>query len=75
MSEFPYHIFNSKNYSNSSTWMLDNARCKKCDSNIVVCQSKEFDYFYYCSQKGCKNHKGEEKYDTDELPNFIKRIL
>lgn len=48
-----------------------NGICKDCKSNIVVCQSKEKDYFYYCSQKRCKNHEGVELYDDDEYPEFL----
>ena len=45
--------------------------CKNCHSNVVVCQSSTKDYFYYCSQKRCKNHDGVEIYYYEDVPDFI----
>lgn len=59
----------------TDSWIEPNCECKLCGSNIIVCQSKRYDYHYYCSQKLCLNHIGEEKADDDELPDFIKVIL
>lgn len=50
----------------SSSWLLKNSVCNKCSYEIVVTQSKDFDYFYYCSNKGCENHQGEELFDDEE---------
>ena len=54
----------------TDSWFFD-GNCKNCGSNIVVCQAKEKDYLYYCSQKNCVNHKGVETYDMDDAPDFI----
>ena len=34
-------------------------------------KAKEFDYWYYCSNKSCKNHEGEGGFSCDEVPDFI----
>ena len=60
---------------NTDSWFLEDFRCRDCNSNIVVCQSNEKDYFYYCSQKKCKNHVGEEKFDQDDFADFIVKNL
>lgn len=54
------------------SWFMEDWHCKECGSNIVVCQSKDKDYFYYCSQKYCKNHTGTEQYDMDDFPDFVE---
>lgn len=54
----------------SSSWFK--GLCNDCGYNIIVTQPKYKDYYYYyCSNKYCKNHKGKELYDTDGFPNFV----
>jgi len=55
--------------SSSSSW-FENI-CKKCGYNVVVTQSKEKDYFYYCSNKYCDYHSGTEIFDQDDIPNWV----
>jgi len=40
--------------------------CNDCGYNVVVTQSELEDYFWYCSNKYCKNHEGEELCDQDD---------
>lgn len=60
---------------NSSTWMVSSGVCKDCESNLVICQptTGKGDYHWYCSQKGCKNHEGEEIGDM-EICSFAKKV-
>lgn len=57
-----------------NSWVDLKVFCKECDSMIVVCQSKDKDYHYYCSQKLCKNHDGVETYDDEGYPDFVKEV-
>ena len=59
---------------NTDTWIDMKVKCKLCGSMIVVCQSKDKDYHYYCSQKQCKNHQGIETYDDENYPDFLEEI-
>lgn len=51
--------------------------CKECGFNVVVTQPKNIDtvpdndYWWYCSNKECKNHeKGEETGDM-QIPDWV----
>lgn len=51
----------------SQTSILKNAHCEKCKWPVVfaLCNDEmacDFDYWCYCSNKGCINHKGEGFY-------------
>lgn len=48
--------------------MCDTVRCKDCGWNVVNCLCNDemaegnysgWDWWVYCSNKGCKNHNGE----------------
>ena len=58
----------------TSSWIDMKVKCKECGSMIVVCQSEDKDYHYYCSQKQCKNHIGVETYDDEDYPDFVEEI-
>lgn len=47
--------------------------CKECESDLVITNRSDKDYFTYCCNKECKNHKGESIYDSEE-PTFILTI-
>lgn len=51
-------------------------KCKDCGFNIVVTQPDPnicADYWWYCSNKKCKNHiKGEHTGDMQK-PSFLRR--
>lgn len=49
----------------SSSWF--SGLCKECGYNVVVTQSKKFDYFWYCSNKYCKHHEGHEAFDDEDI--------
>jgi hypothetical protein len=56
--------------------------CKNCDWPVAnACCNDEFinfkdagnwDWWYYCSNKGCKNHEGEGVFQN--MPVWIKEI-
>lgn len=51
--------------NSTSTWF--GGSCTACGANLVVCQANSADYWWYCSQKGCKNHDpGEQLGDMEE---------
>lgn len=50
----------------SSSWLLKDSVCNKCSYEIVVTQSRVADFFYYCSNKECENHQGEELFDDED---------
>ena len=54
-----------------SSWMCDDLGCTDCGYPIVVTQSEKADYYWYCSNKYCNNHKGEETGDM-ERPEWVK---
>lgn len=58
----------------TDSWFSDKYYCSKCGSNIVYCQSENYDYFIYCSQKNCDNHVGIEVYDMYD-PEDIQHIM
>lgn len=48
----------------SQARILKTAKCEKCEWPVIaaLCNDEmecEFDYWWYCSNKGCSNHKGE----------------
>lgn len=56
-----------------TTWFFKSTVCKDCDSNIVVCQAHPpNDYWYYCSNKMCKNHHLGEELGDQEICSFSK---
>ena len=72
------HIFVSKDFPMwelpaGSSWWLRQVVCEKCSYKIVVTQSKEYDYFYYCSNKYCEHHEGVEAMDMDDEPTWVKQ--
>ena len=50
-------------------WIYDGYICADCNSMIIVqpANNDHADYYYYCSNTGCRHHKGSEIYDTDKL--------
>lgn len=69
-----------KTTPNGRTWIVDGCVCKDCDSNLIICQPRIlsshdlYDYWWYCSNKMCKNHwLGEELGDQEEC-SFAKDI-
>jgi len=50
----------------SSSWFVDDGFCKECGYKVIITQSIKADYFWYCSNKYCKNHEGEELGDQEE---------
>jgi hypothetical protein len=59
----------------SSSWMPSSESCKSCGWNVVSClvnwdtekflESKFSDWWCYCSNKACENHKGEELFQNE----------
>ena len=48
--------------------------CKECGFNVVVTQPNphsKMDYFWYCSNRWCDNHKGEHTGDM-ETPAWVE---
>lgn len=60
----------------SNSWIELNCVCKDCDSNIIICQPSErgADYWYYCSNKKCKNHETGEQLGDQEECYFAKDL-
>ncbi|WPK17654.1 hypothetical protein [Escherichia phage BYEP01] len=64
----------------SQTSILKNAHCEKCKWPVVfaLCNDEmacDFDYWCYCSNKGCINHKGEGFYSGFyPYPDFVKKV-
>lgn len=61
--------------------ILKNAYCKACNWPIidVVCNDEmssgvygKWDWWQYCSNKGCKNHVGEGVFQND--PEFVSYL-
>ncbi len=60
--------------------LLETKACVECGWPIIfVCCNYEFknfkdagnwDWWYYCSNKGCKNHDGEGLFQTE--PDWVK---
>lgn len=51
------------------SWMRGS--CKECGYNVVVAQPMpDSAFFWYCSNKLCKNHKGENTINK-EIPEFV----
>lgn len=48
--------------------------CNNCGYNIVMTQPTEeaCDYWWYCSNKLCKNHHPGEQTGDMETPEFLK---
>lgn len=57
----------------SRSWIVKHSECKDCGYNLIITQSKQHDYFWYCSNKYCKNHSGEELGDQEEC-SFAKNV-
>lgn len=45
--------------------------CKKCGFEVVVSQSINADYVWYCSNKACSNHNGTDLLDSDGRPEWV----
>ncbi len=58
-----------------SSWFLSDGKevCKKCGYKVIVTQSVDADYFYYCSNKYCYNHNGEQLGDQEECSFIIDK--
>lgn len=62
----------------SQTSILRNSHCEICKWPVVfaLCNDEmecDFDYWCYCSNKGCTNHKGEGFYSgAVDYPDFVK---
>lgn len=63
----------------SQTSILKNSHCEICKWPVVfaLCNDAmecDFDYWCYCSNKGCSNHKGEGFYSGGcGYPDFVKK--
>lgn len=65
----------------TSSWILgapienkcSDTVCTACEYPIIVTQSNTKDYHYYCSNRDCVNHKGEDAYDMD-FCSFAKEL-
>ena len=56
----------------SRSWFAKNSRCV-CGYNIIVTQPSDgsgMDYWWYCSNKKCEHHSGEETGDMD-CPDWV----
>jgi hypothetical protein len=55
------------------SWICKFGICEECDGFVVVTQPTEkyCDYWYYCADKRCINHSGEQVGDQ-ESPVFLK---
>jgi hypothetical protein len=56
----------------SRSWFASNSRCI-CGYNIVVSQASPesgMDYWWYCSDKMCEHHVGEQTGDMDK-PEWV----
>jgi hypothetical protein len=63
--------------SDNNSWFAKDSRCKECGYNIVVSQASVesgMDYWWYCSNKMCEHHKGEETGDM-EKPEWVVDAL
>ncbi|ACL78326.1 hypothetical protein EpJS10_0100 [Escherichia phage JS10] len=62
----------------SQARILKTAKCEKCEWPVIaaLCNDEmecEFDYWWYCSNKGCSNHKGEGFHSGYcEHPKFVR---
>ena len=56
-----------------TSWFCTFEVCKDCDSNLVICQSPKSDYWWYCSDKDCKNHHPGEQLGDQEQCSFAVR--
>lgn len=52
------------------SWFSSRYVCGACGYPIVVTQAPDADYWYYCSNKLCKNHGGVQLFDDDDLPDW-----
>ena len=57
------------------TYIYKNKRCKKCKWQVVfaLCNDEmacDWDYWNYCSNKGCENHVGEGIFQN--TPDWIE---
>lgn len=61
--------------------IMKKRHCSECGWPVVTAcandefgtyeNAVEFDYWAYCSNKGCSWHKGEGYYSGDEFPEFV----
>lgn len=68
--------------TNNSASLIKNATCIDCGWPVIsACcngifnefkDAKEYDHWWYCSNKGCKNHGGEPFIQYD--PDWVNRI-
>ncbi|MGS1687102.1 hypothetical protein GHT72_028275 (plasmid) [Klebsiella pneumoniae] len=58
--------------------IIEKVRCRDCHfplicvMNITKPPYDEWDWWIYCSNKTCKNHEGEGKFQN--TPDFVERI-
>lgn len=64
--------------------ILENVECADCGWPVIdaVCRGDEkfsdykdavdWDWWYYCSNKGCKNHDGEGVFQLN--PSWVKKV-
>lgn len=55
-------------YHPTASWL--SGLCTDCGYPIVVTQSRDMDYWWYCSNKECKNHDPGEQTPDCESPTF-----
>ena len=49
--------------------------CNDCGFNLIVTQGRKWDYWWYCSNKECKNHHpGEDLSDQQDCSFQVTRI-
>ena len=51
--------------------------CKDCGYKIIVtvpATEETCDYWWYCSNKGCKNHHPGEQTGDQEEPSFLQKL-
>lgn len=56
------------------SWLAKSSICSKCKDVLVVSERTTFsycDYWWYCSNKTCENHNGEQLGDQ-EAPSFYE---
>lgn len=58
-------------YSTHATW--HEGHCTTCGAEACACSSATKDYYYFCTNPNCKNYKGEDRYDQDELPRWLTK--
>ena len=59
----------------SQSWFAKYSECLDCGYPVVVTQSPTTDYWWYCSNKMCKNHQGIELGDMEGAPDWVRKEI